>query len=42
MLFRSSLIAEFGNRVVPVELGEAAGFDLDTPAELEAAGGATG
>lgn len=36
-----SLIAEFGDRIVPVELGEAAGIDLDTPAELAAAGGVT-
>ncbi|GIL00228.1 MAG: 4-diphosphocytidyl-2C-methyl-D-erythritol kinase [Alphaproteobacteria bacterium] len=36
-----ALIGELGDRVVAVELGEAAGFDLDTPAELAEAGGRT-
>ncbi|MEC9343431.1 MAG: molybdopterin-binding/glycosyltransferase family 2 protein [Pseudomonadota bacterium] len=33
-----ALIAENGARVVAIELGEAAGFDIDTPQELERAG----
>ena len=32
-------IAEEGGRVIAVELGEAAGFDLDTPQALIDAGG---
>jgi len=36
------LIAEHGDKVVAVELGEAAGFDLDTPDALAAAGGVAG
>ena len=34
-----ALIGENGDRVVAVELGEAAGFDIDTPDELAATGG---
>ncbi len=34
-----NLIGEHGDRIVAVELGEAAGFDVDTPEELERAGG---
>ena len=34
-----ALIGEHGERVIAVELGEAAGFDIDTPGELAEAGG---